>query len=99
MDAVAEAAGKDVEKPPFYYAEQSQQKQFNCSACGEFNDVLGRFVYCTVCGTRNDLDELENKIVPTIRADLKLDPLLYLDVLQFDYIPTSSRQMRWRGEI
>lgn len=70
MDAVADAAGKDVEKPPFYYAEQSQQKQFNCSACGEFNDILGRFAYCTVCGTRNDLAELENKIIPTIRADL-----------------------------
>jgi hypothetical protein len=70
MDAVADAAGKDVEKPPFYYAEQSQQKQFNCSACGEFNDILGRFAYCTVCGTRNDLDEFENKIIPTIRADL-----------------------------
>jgi hypothetical protein len=50
MDAVADAAGKDVEKPPFYYAEQSQQKQFNCSACGEFNDILGRFAYCSVCG-------------------------------------------------
>jgi hypothetical protein len=70
MDAVADAAGKDVEKPPFYYAEQSQQKQFNCSACGEFNDILGRFAYCPICGTRNDLDELENKIIPTIRADL-----------------------------
>jgi hypothetical protein len=70
MDAVADAAGKDVEKPPFYYAEQSQQKQFNCPACGEFNDILGRFAYCTVCGTRNDLDELEKKIIPTIRADL-----------------------------
>ena len=70
MDAVADAAGKDVEKPPFYYAEQSQQKQFNCSACSEFNDVLGRFVYCTVCGTRNDLSELENNIIPAIRADL-----------------------------
>jgi hypothetical protein len=46
MDAVADAAGKDVEKPQFYYAEQTQQKQFNCSACGEFNDILGRFAYC-----------------------------------------------------
>ncbi|MGO9997099.1 MAG: hypothetical protein ACLPKW_05010 [Acetobacteraceae bacterium] len=70
MDAVADAAGQDIDKPPFYYAEQSQQKQFNCSACGEFNDVLGRFVYCTVCGTRNDLSELENNIIPAIRADL-----------------------------
>lgn len=70
MDAVAEAAGKNVEKPPFYYAEQSQQKQFNCSACNEFNDILGRFAYCTVCGTRNDLSELENGIIPAIRAEL-----------------------------
>jgi hypothetical protein len=70
MDAVADAAGKDIEKPPFYYAEQSQQKQFNCSACGGFNDILGRFVYCTVCGTRNDFSEFENNIIPSIRADL-----------------------------
>jgi hypothetical protein len=70
MDAVADAAGKDIEKPPFYYAEQSQQKQLNCSACGEFNDILGKFVYCTACGTRNDFSELENDIIPAIRADL-----------------------------
>jgi hypothetical protein len=70
MDAVADAAGKDVEKPPFYYAEESQQKQFDCSACGEFNDILGRFAYCSVCGTRNDLAELEGSIIPAIRDDL-----------------------------
>ena len=70
MDAVADAAGKGIEKPAFYYAEESQQKQFHCSACGEFNDILGRFGYCTVCGTRNDFNELESNIVPAIRADL-----------------------------
>ncbi len=70
MDAVADAAGKDVEKPQFYYAEQTQQKQFNCSACGEFNDILGRFAYCSVCGTRNDLSEFESVIIPAIREDL-----------------------------
>ncbi|WP_407151015.1 hypothetical protein [Bradyrhizobium sp. ORS 86] len=70
MDAVADAAGRDVEKPPFYYAEQSQQKQFNCSACGEFHDILGRFAYCSACGTRNDLSELEGSIIPAIRNDL-----------------------------
>jgi len=32
MDAVADAAGRDIEKPPFYYAEESQQKQFDCTA-------------------------------------------------------------------
>jgi hypothetical protein len=70
MDAVADAAGKDTEKPPFYYAEESQQKQYNCSECGEFNDILGRFAYCSVCGTRNDLNELENDIIPPIRTAL-----------------------------
>ncbi len=73
MDAVADAVGKDSEKPPFYYAEVTQQKQYDCSACGEFNDVIGRFVYCTVCGTRNDLDEFENHIIPAIRTDLNGD--------------------------
>lgn len=59
MDAVAEAAGKGAEKPPFYYAEESQQNKFNCHACGEFNDILGTFGYCSICGTRNDLQEFE----------------------------------------
>jgi hypothetical protein len=62
--------GKNIEKPPFYYVEESQQKQFDCSACGEFNDILGRFAYCSVCGTRNDLTEFEESIIPAIRDDL-----------------------------
>ncbi|WP_281932612.1 hypothetical protein [Methylocystis iwaonis] len=48
-----------------------QNQQFNCSACGEYNDILGRFAYCTGCGTRNDIDELVDNIIPAIRADLK----------------------------
>ncbi len=67
MDPVADAVGKDCEKPPFYYAEEKQQNQFTCTACNEFNDVIGRFAYCSACGTRNDLDELERKILPSIR--------------------------------
>jgi len=34
MDAVADAVGKDAEKPPFYYAEESQQNNFTCEVCG-----------------------------------------------------------------
>jgi len=68
MDAVADAAGKDIEKPPFYYAEESQQNKFTCGACGEFNDILGRFGYCSTCGTRNDLREFEDKTVADIRG-------------------------------
>jgi len=67
MDAVAEAIGKDTEKPPFYYTEESQQNQFTCAECGEFNDILGKFGYCSSCGTRNDLQELEGKTIPGIR--------------------------------
>lgn len=67
MDAVAEAAGKDAPKPPFYYAEVRQQNKFTCAACGAFNDILGTFGYCSGCGTRNNLQELENKTIPQIR--------------------------------
>lgn len=62
MDSVAEAAGKDCEKPAFYYAEERQQNLFTCNACGKVNDVLGTYAYCSSCGTRNDLQELEKNI-------------------------------------
>jgi hypothetical protein len=67
MDAVADAVGKDTKRPPFYYAEESQQNKFNCEACGTFNDILGTFGYCSSCGTRNDLQELSEKTIPQIR--------------------------------
>lgn len=59
MDAVADAVGKDIEKPPFYYTQESLQNKFNCPACGSFNDIIGRYAYCSCCGTRNELSELE----------------------------------------
>jgi len=67
MDAVAEAVGKNAEKPPFYYAEESQQNKFRCRACGTVNDILGTFGYCSNCATRNDLQELEAKSIPNLR--------------------------------
>lgn len=70
MDEVADAVGKEGEKPSFYVSEQSQQRKFTCGACGEFNDILGRFGYCSMCGTRNDLAEFENQTVATIREHL-----------------------------
>lgn len=70
MDAVADAVGKQGEKPAFYVAEESQQQKFNCVACDEFNDILGRFGYCSLCGTRNDYAEFETKMIPTVRAQL-----------------------------
>lgn len=67
MDAVADAVGKDCDKPQFYYAEESQQKNFLCDACGGFNDILGKFCYCSACGTRNDLHELQTSTISTLR--------------------------------
>ena len=47
LDAVADAVGSE-EKPPFYYAEESQQNRFTCSECDSHEDILGRFGYCSV---------------------------------------------------
>ena len=56
MDAASDATLAKTERPKFYYAEQTQQTRFNCAACGEWNDILARFGYCSSCGTRNDLE-------------------------------------------
>jgi len=69
MDAVADAVGKET-KPPFYVSEESQQYKFTCDACEEFNDILGRFGYCSQCGTRADLGDFEGNTIPAIRARL-----------------------------
>lgn len=69
MDVVADAVG-DAEKPEFYVAEKSQQHKFRCTACNEFNDILGRFGYCSLCGTRNDLTELQTFLFPEISKSL-----------------------------
>lgn len=71
MDAVAEAAGKEGEKPAFYVSEKSQQHKFTCAYCEGFNDILGRFGYCSLCGTRNDLTLFECQSVPAIRERLR----------------------------
>jgi hypothetical protein len=68
LDAVADAADAAVvDKPAFYYAELSQQNIYTCTSCGGFNDILGTFGYCTVCGTRNDLQELTGKTISALR--------------------------------
>jgi hypothetical protein len=76
MDAVADAAGSSSPKPAFYYSEQSQQNRFTCRACDGFNDILGHFGYCSVCGTRNDLQELTEKTVPSLRKTINDEKML-----------------------
>lgn len=70
MNIVADAMGKEGDKPAFYVSEQSQQRKFTCGACEEFNDILGSFGYCSSCGTRNDLAIFEEQAVSTIRERL-----------------------------
>jgi hypothetical protein len=62
--------GKQSERPAFYVSEESQQCKFTCMACEEFNDILGRFGYCSLCGTRNDLADFEGQTVRTLRDRL-----------------------------
>lgn len=56
MDAIAEEVQNGAERPEFYYAEESQQSRFSCVLCGQFNDILGKYGYCSCCGYRNNLD-------------------------------------------
>lgn len=58
MDQTLDTVKTQGEPPPFYYADQSQQHLYRCEACNERDDILGRFGYCSTCGTRNDLQEL-----------------------------------------
>ena len=62
MDDVAGASGRDLPKPKYYYTEESQQNRFHCVACGAFNDILGRYGYCSNCGTFNALAELDKDV-------------------------------------
>ncbi len=58
MDEVADQVAKTGERPSFYYTEETQQNHYTCTACGGVDDILGRYGYCSCCGTRNDLQEL-----------------------------------------
>jgi hypothetical protein len=58
MDAIADNVAKTSERPAFYYTEEKQQNHYKCVACGIGDDILGRYGYCSFCGTRNDLQEL-----------------------------------------
>jgi hypothetical protein len=67
MDEVADKVAKTSERPSFYYTEEKQQNHYTCTACGGDDDILGRYGYCSCCGTRNDLQEL-TLTIETINA-------------------------------
>jgi hypothetical protein len=58
MDQIADHVASTSKRPGFYYTEESQQNHYTCAACGGSDDILGRYGYCSTCGTRNDLQEL-----------------------------------------
>lgn len=87
MDAVADAVGKDIEKPKFVYAEQTMQNRYNCEACGSAQDILGRYGFCSSCGTRNDLMEVRSalgRIKARVDAGTDLVSCLKDAVTEFD---------------
>lgn len=56
-DLVAQAMASEdgaESAPPDFFVEKSRQTRFTCEACGSVMDILGRFAYCSSCGTRND---------------------------------------------
>lgn len=63
MDKVADLVGKECPKPKFYYSEKKQQNLYECSACGNYDDILGRYGYCSCCGTCNGFQELKQEIL------------------------------------
>jgi hypothetical protein len=71
MDAVADATLSSAEKPEFYVSEESQQRKFTCGACDEYNDILGRFGYCSRCGTRSDFADFESRSIVEVRERLR----------------------------
>jgi len=62
LDAAAKEALDGKELPKFYYAEESQQNKYKCQACSGTNDILGRYGYCSFCGTHNGLQESEKEL-------------------------------------
>lgn len=62
IDKIAETVQAGQPLPAFYYTEESQQHHYTCAACGNADDILGRYGYCSCCGTRNDLQELTQTI-------------------------------------
>jgi hypothetical protein len=51
MDQVADEVTKTGKRPSFYYTEETQQNHYTCAACGGADDILGRYGYCSCCGT------------------------------------------------
>jgi hypothetical protein len=75
-------------KPEFYYVEKGLQTEFNCNKCGEYNDIRGRYGYCSNCGWKSNGSEFRAKC-QAIRggmndSSLQPDSALRAIVSEFD---------------
>lgn len=82
--------------PPDFFVEKSKQTKFSCVPCGSLNDILGRFAYCSSCGTRNDIAMLELDIAKARDAvnkgDIHLATALKETVDGFDTVGRNIAQ-------
>lgn len=53
MDSIADAV-TDQPRPDFYYTSTRQQTEFECAKCANYNDIRGKYGYCSSCGWRNN---------------------------------------------
>jgi hypothetical protein len=80
MDEAADLVRDKIERPKFYYTEESQQHRYECNTCKSYEDILGVYGYCSCCATSNALQVLE-KQVKEIRVRLK-DAAAYEECLR-----------------
>lgn len=87
MDLVADAVGKEGDKPPFYSTDVKQQNLFECSACGCKNDILGKYGYCSSCGTSNGMQMVEadvNALRKSMAGDVNYALIVKETISAFD---------------
>ena len=115
LDVIADEIASGAARPDFYYSEESQQNKFTCAACSEWNDILGRYAYCSTCGTRNELPEISEeleKVRVRVNAGEDLgtcvrDTVALFDVAARQYVGqlvrrvplTKARRARLEGKI
>ncbi len=80
MDVLADSITEEP-RPDFYYTSIAQQTEFRCSACNSYNDIRGRYGYCSSCGWRNSA-ELQRVALEKIRERLVSGELSPSDVVK-----------------
>lgn len=68
MDVLADSITHDP-RPDFYYTSTAQQTEFRCCACNSYNDIRGKYGYCSSCGWRNSAEQ-QRVALEKIRAQL-----------------------------